>query len=351
MSRTSLGYLMITLAALCWATLGVQYTVAVRDLGIHPLALAAYRALIAGGVLGFAFLSQGMKGIRVRREHGGLMLLYVVGGVAVFYAVYVYAVILVGVSVAVVLLYTAPAWVALMAWLFLGESITPRTLTALALTWVGVVLVARAYDVAQLRMNGVGMLVGMAAGFTYGLYSILQKVLVQHYRPWTVQWYGLFGGGLILIPFLPRQALLAPISRPEVYPWLLSMALGSTLLPGLLYTTGVQWVPVSVASIVATLEPVAATLFGYIFLGERLGSAQWVGAISILMAVWMLRPQEHGKSGDRHIPARRVSPSKKEDEGKGYDSRAREFYDKARVQAVLDASFDQGGEEVKGKEQ
>ncbi len=291
MSRTALGYLMVTLAALCWATLGVLYTIAVRQLGLHPLAIAAYRALIAGVVLTIVLMPQRQAIFRVHREHGPVMLLYVLGGVAIFYALYVYAVILVGVSVAVVLLYTAPAWVALMAWFFLGESIALRTLVALGLTWAGVVLVARAYDVTQLRMNSVGLIVGLLSGFTYGLYSVLQKALVRHYRPWTIQWYGLLGGGLTLAFFQPRTSFLAPLGRPETYPWLLAMALLSTLLPGLLYTTGVQWVPVSVASIVATLEPVAATVFGYIFLGERLTPAQWIGAVSILLAVWLLRPQ------------------------------------------------------------
>ncbi len=291
MSRATLGYVFIAGAALCWATIGVLYTVAVKRLGLHPLTVVAYRALLAGILLGILLWPQRHAAFRVRRQHWPLFLLYVLTGIVIFYVVYVYAILLVGVAVAVVLLYTAPAWVALIAGIFLNEPITRRVVVALALTWVGVILIARAYDLEQVRVNAVGLLAGLASGLTYGLYSVFQKVTVKHYRPWTVQWYGLFWGGLGLALLQPWHTFVAPLFRPEVYVWLLALALVSTLAPGLLYTTGVQWVPVSVASIVATLEPVAATFFGYVFLGERLQPAQWVGAACVLIAVWLLRPR------------------------------------------------------------
>ena len=253
--------------------------------------MVAYRALLGGIILGIVLLPQRSTAFALRRDHWGLFLSYVLFGIALFYAVYVYAVALIGVAVAAVLLYTAPAWVALIAALFLHEPLTRRVLIALVLTWVGVVLVARAYDLSHVRLNAWGLLAGILSGFTYGLYSIFQKVAVRHYRPWTVQWYGLFFGGLILALVQPREAILAPLHRPEVYAWLIALALIPTLGGGLSYTIGVQWVPVSVASIVATLEPVAATVFGYVFLHERLHPIQWVGGAFILLAVWLLRPR------------------------------------------------------------
>ena len=307
LSRTLLGYVFVAGAALGWATIGIFYTLAVEREGLHPLTVVAYRTLLAGLILGIVLLLRRGRAFRVRREHWPLFLAYVGVGIVVFYALYAYAIILLGVAVAVVLLYTAPAWVALIAGLFLHEPITRRVVVALGLTWVGVVFVARAYDVSQLQANGVALLVGLATGLLYGLYSIFQKVIVRHYRPWTVQWYGLFWGGLVLALIQPERRLFSPLEHVDVYVWFLALALISTLIPGLLYTTGVQWVPVSVASIIATLEPVAATFFGYVFLGERLVPAQWVGGACILLAVWLLRPgraSEREGDGARHAAPR-----------------------------------------------
>ena len=50
-------------------------------------------------------------------------------------------------------------------------------------------------------------------------------------------------------------------------------------------------VPVSVASLVATLEPVLAAVLAYLFLGETLSIGQVAGGALILLAVWLLRPR------------------------------------------------------------
>jgi len=284
------GYALVLLAALCWASIGIFYTVAVRDFGLSPLTVAAYRALLAGLILGVFLLFRGVDAFLLQVRHVPLFVGYVLFGIVAFYAVYVYAIALVGMAVAAVLLYTAPAWVALIAWLFLGEPITRRVMGALVLTWIGVILVAQAYDLGHVRVNAWGLAAGLLSGLTYGLYSVFQKVAVRHYRPWTVQWYGLFLGGILLALIQPGD-LWAPLREQELWWWLLGLALIPTLGGGLAYSIGVQWIPVSVASIVATLEPVAATFFGYVFLKERLHPTQWVGGLFILTAVWLLRPR------------------------------------------------------------
>jgi drug/metabolite transporter (DMT)-like permease len=68
------------------------------------------------------------------------------------------------------------------------------------------------------------------------------------------------------------------------------MGIIPTLLASLAFAVGVQWIPVSVAAIVATLEPVVATSFGYLFFAERLEVGQWIGTACILSAVLLLRP-------------------------------------------------------------
>ncbi len=291
MSRSAWGYVLVSGAALCWATIGIFYTFLVKRHGLPPLTVVAYRTWGAGLVLGLVLLLRGRKGLLVRREDVPLFLAYILVGIVLFYIVYMYAIIEVGVSVAVVLLYTSPAWVALIAHLVLREPMDRRILVALGCTWGGVLLVSRVLENTLEPLNGWGLLLGLAAGLTYGLYSIFQKVIVRRYHPWTIQWYGLFWGGLVLMMLQPRDWVTVPLTRPDTYLWLLALMLISTLVPGLLYTTGVQWIPVSVASIIATLEPVAATVMGYVILGERLSFTQGVGGALILLAVWLLRPR------------------------------------------------------------
>jgi drug/metabolite transporter (DMT)-like permease len=194
----------------------------------------------------------------------------------------------VGVSVAAVLLYTAPAWVAVISALFLAEQLTMRKLIAVMLAMIGCTLVARIYDVSGLKLNGVGILAGLGAGLGYALYSVLSKIGMRRYDGWTVLVYGLLFGSVFLVPLQSPQSIMAALRQPGAVVWLLALALGPTLGAGLAFNAGLRYIPVSSASVVATLEPVIASLLAFAFLHERLDLAQLAGGALILIAVIIL---------------------------------------------------------------
>ncbi len=291
-SATVTGYLLIWVAAALWASLGPLYKL-LFHFGASPLTVVTFRAGLASFILIVWQLAtqRSLAGLRIARRDIPLMLAYGVIGIAFFYATYVYAVQLTGVAVAVVLMYTAPAWVVLIAWWRLGEGMDRQRAVALALAFGGCVLVAQAYDLAALQINAIGVLCGLGAGIGYGLYSIFNKIGVQRYRPVTVQFYGFAIGAICLSLMQPVDFLLAPFGSPLLLGGLILLAVGPTLGGGLAYAAGVQRLPVSVASLLATLEPALATVFGFVFLGEVLQVGQWLGICLVLAAAIMLRPQ------------------------------------------------------------
>ena len=295
MSNTSAqtrGYALVLTAAALWGTLGLFYKTLLDRFGLTPLAVASYRSLLAGLILLVVLALRSRRLLAVNRHDLPLLVAYGVFGVAGFFVAYAYAIDLVGVAVAAVLLYTAPAWVGLIAWRWLGEAMHRRLLIALALTLVGCVLVTGLYDVGHLRLNGLGILAGLGAGLGYGLWSVFNKVAVARYSAWTVQTYALLIGAGCFLLLAPRGQLAAAVALPPAWPWLLAMALIPTLGGALTYSLGVRWVPVSVASVVATLEPVIAGALAYLLLGERLTLLQIAGGAAIISAVLILRPRE-----------------------------------------------------------
>jgi len=283
------GYLLVLVAATLWATIGVFYKLLIDNYGLTPLAAATLRGAL-GGLILLAALVVLRVDLRVPRADWGWFLAYGVFGVALFFVCYVNAIHLTGVTVAAVLMYTSPAWVALISSRWMGERLGVSGMVALLLSLLGAALVARVYNPALLRLNLPGVLFGLAAGFTYGLYSVFNKLLVRRNRPWVVQVYGLLIGAGVLLLFVPRGESARGFASPDVIVILLGMAILPTLLASLAFAIGVQWVPVSVAAIVAMFEPVAAAFFGYVFFGERLDPGQWLGTACILAAVLLLRP-------------------------------------------------------------
>ena len=289
-TATVRGYLLVLLAASLWATLGVIYTLLARA-GLAAITVAALRAGL-GGLLLLAGLFIFRRGwLRINRRALRVVLLYGIFGVALFYASYVNAILSVGVAVAAVLLYTAPAWVALIAWRFLGEQLTRRHVAALLLTLTGAALVAQVFRIGALRLDVVGILWGLLAGLTYGLWSVFNKVGVRHTNPWTLQCYGMLVGAVALLAVQPPLALDSAAATPQTAFWLLALTLGPTIGASVAYAAGVRTVPVSVASLVATLEPVLAALLAFVVLGETLSVEQLLGGGLILLAVWLLRPR------------------------------------------------------------
>jgi drug/metabolite transporter (DMT)-like permease len=190
---------------------------------------------------------------------------------------------------AAVLLYTAPAWVTIIAWRAYGEPLTRVKLAALGLAFLGCALVVRAYDLTQLRLNLSGILLGLASGLTYGLYTLFNKRAVERYSPWTAMFYAMGTGALLLLPLQSPARLVAALSQPPSALWLLALALGPTLGAFWLLGESLKSLPASVVSIVATSEPVVAALLAWTLLDQRLSLPQLAGGICVLAGVLLLQ--------------------------------------------------------------
>ncbi len=287
---------MVLVAATLWASLGVFYKYLINDYGLQPLTAAALRGS-AGGLILLAALLLLRVDLRVPRRDWLTFLAYGVIGVALFFICYVTAINLAGVAVAAVLMYTSPAWVAFISWRWMGERLGRRGLAALGCALIGAALVARIYNLEALRLNSLGVLAGLAAGVTYGLYSVFNKLLVRRNAPWVVQAYGLLIGAGVLLLLVPASELAHSFASPGAIALIVGMGIVPTLIASLAFAVGVQWIPVSIAAIVAIWEPAVATLFGYLLFEERLEVGQWIGMACIVGAVLLLKP-DSGKHSE-----------------------------------------------------
>ncbi len=278
------GYLLVAAAACLWATLGLFFSVLHDAFGFSALAIAFLRAGIAAVVLLAAMVVARPSLLRVSRRSLALLAVYGLAGVAAFYFLYAQAVIATSVTTAVVLLYTAPAFVTVMAWRFWGEPLTARKMGALAVAFTGCALVAQAYDPSRLVLNWTGVAIGLGAGFTYALYTILSKFALQRHSNWTALAYAFAIGALLLAPLQSTESF-APLAR-DGWAWLLviGLALGPTLGSYTLYNAGLRRVPASNASLVAMLEPVVASVLAFVVLGERMEPLQWVGGVMVVIS-------------------------------------------------------------------
>jgi DME family drug/metabolite transporter len=221
--------------------------------------------------------------------------------VTLFYLVLVWTFERTSVAVGTLLLYLAPALVALGAALALGEPLTRRKLVALGLAFAGCLLVVEAYRPAELEGSAAGLAFGVLSACCYGSYSLGGKALLARLRPPTLLFYHYaFGaGGLILIKLVTAPDHLPPFE--DVVLIAASVGVAVTLVPIALYTAGLRRLPAGEASILATWEPVMAIAVAVAVLGEVPSIGQAIGGVLVISGVVML-----AVTGRRWVRSRRA---------------------------------------------
>ncbi|MGB9780995.1 DMT family transporter [Caldanaerobacter sp.] len=192
--------------------------------------------------------------------------------------------------IAVALLYTAPAFVVVLARIFYGERITPRKSTALLLTIIGVLLVSGAlkYLITGEKISVFGVLYGLLSAVGYGLYTIFAKPLSGHIPPEKIAAYTFLVAAIALLPISSVFGDISIFFNTRVIFLGLLFGAFSTAAPYLLYTKALTFMEAGRAAIFTTMEPVVATLIGVFVLQESLSFFEFLGIVSIIFAVILL---------------------------------------------------------------
>jgi len=237
-------------------------------------------------LVGMIVLGSGSE-LRVKRRD--LPWLAAMGTISIglFHVMWNMAVLINGVSVATVIQANAPIFVTVMAWLLWREPLTRRKIIAIALAFVGTVLISRLDGLGTTQITLFGLVIALAAAFAYGGFSLFGKKLAGDYSSWTILLYAFGFGALILLPFQIRVAIPWPLP-PQVVGYYVALIFLSTISGFALYTNGLRRLQASVAAIVATTEVPFAAAVSYIALGERLDGWQILGTVLIVSGVVLL---------------------------------------------------------------
>jgi len=193
------------------------------------------------------------------------------------------------VSIAALLLYTAPVYVILLSPFLLKEYINRRSIFALAISIIGVILVIRPdtlfQDVDHTHL--IGLAAGLVSGLLYGGMIITSRYLKDYYTGTTQGTWALL---ITLLIFSPYSVAITPKILLDNLVVLVLFGLISTALALVFYLSGLMQVRAQNASIVALLEPASAVVFAYLILSEPVTVSMLAGgALIILGAVLVSR--------------------------------------------------------------
>ena len=221
------------------------------------------------------------------------------GSILFFTVCYFTAINMMPLSTAAILLYTSPIWVMLMSCVFFREKLTGAKLTALVLCLAGCVLVSGVGSSERLGLRG--LLLGLGAGFGYALYSIFGRCAIDRgYSSWTITFYTFVFCSLGCAPLTGWHLIAGTLAaQPRLIAWALAMALLTGFLAYILYTKGLEGMPSSRASILASVEPVTSAVIGTIVFHEPLSLAAVCGIVLVLGGIAVLSVRLPGKKREK----------------------------------------------------
>ena len=288
--KSFLGDILIIIAGLFWGSMGI-FVRHLNGLGFTSIQVACLRLTMAGVIFALILLIKDPKGFKIKPKDIPLFLALGLVSILFFTCCYFTAIRLMTMSTAAILLYTSPIWVMILAIIFLKEKITLNKIIALVLAFIGCVLVSGFGG----KISVVGILVGLGSGLGYGLYSIFGTFALRKYSPYTVTTYTFLIAGLGSIFVANPVDLADKISKTSSLPGLLGFVLLTSVvtavIPFLLYTLGLNRTSAGKAAVLATVEPAAATLFGFFVMGETIGPVAICGILLVFAAIIVLSIQ------------------------------------------------------------
>ncbi len=282
-----LSVLLVLAAAILWGIIGL-FSRRLSDSGFNAVQITFLRCFIAALCLLLRILITGRQSFHIRLRDLPYFFGTGICSIVFFNICYFITLNKTSVSVASVLLYTAPFFVILLSAVFFHERITPRKLLALLFAFSGCLFVTGAFG-SSTSLTLSAMLTGIGSGFGYGLYTIFAKPALTRYSSVTVTFYTFLFASAGILPFTnPGKIITLIFLQPSALIPAVLLGLISTLLPFLLYTKGLEKLEAGKASVIAFFEPLTATVMGIVVFHEKPNLYCLIGILLIFFGVLLL---------------------------------------------------------------
>ncbi|WP_409270426.1 DMT family transporter [Neobacillus sp. SCS-31] len=281
--KKSIPLLLIAASASLWGCIAI-FVRGLAQVGFSPMEIVTIRVAIAAILLALIGGILYRNEMAIRLKDSWMFIGTGIFSIVFFNWCYFTALNLMDVSLAVILLYTSPIFVSILSYFVFRDKFTKTKFLAVAGTFVGCVLVA-GFRGDSAAVSATGLLIGLGAGLGYALYSIFGKAALNKYKPFTITFYTFLTAALFLVPLTRLWEKADVVLSGDSLLYGAGLGIIPTVLAYFMYTKGLEKTDSSTAAIIATVEPIVATLLGVFLYGEGIGILQIIGSALILLSV------------------------------------------------------------------
>lgn len=284
------GFILAIGAAILWGVSGTfaQFLFQQREVNVEWL--ITVRMLSTGSIL----LLFGKFGQRAdigsiwnnKKDTVHLAIFSITGMLAVQYT-YFAAIKHSNAATATVLQYAGPVIIAI--YLAFKHKRIPRPLEfiAVALAVLGTFLLVTHGDISALSISGLAFFFGIASAFALAIYTLQPVPLLIKYKSSVVIGWSMFVGGLIFCMVKPPWEVEG-VWDLQAYLSTAFIVLFGTLIPFYAYLTAVKIIGGQKTSLLASAEPLSATLMAVLWLNVSFSAMDWLGSLCIISTIFLL---------------------------------------------------------------
>ena len=304
MSDQSKGTIIALIGIALWSTTAILIGYLLTHYPLKALVLAFWRDIFVAASLFLVLTIFKPSLLRVPIRQMGFYLLYGLV-LAMFNSIWTLSVNFNGAAVSTVLAYSSAGFTAVLAWRLFKETLGFIKILAVILSLAGCVMVSLAFDPQAWQLNALGVVTGLLSGLAMAFYSLMgREAARRRINTWTALCYSFTFGALYILvinqlPAIPESAGsirgMLPLMSLEGWLTLILLSIGPTILGYGLYNASMNYIPASIANLLATLEPVMTAIQAYFFLGERMVMIQIIGSLVIFSAVVIVQFERKGE--------------------------------------------------------
>ncbi|MBS3785709.1 MAG: DMT family transporter [Gammaproteobacteria bacterium] len=274
--------LLVLLAAFFWGLSG-GIGGYLTGKGWDPIVVSFFRGAV-GLFFAFAWLLASPYGSGLRSLRLWLFSALAGLGVAGNFGFYYLSIAEGSVAVAATLMYTAPVFVYTAAFVFGFETLSRLKLGAIGLVLLGMVLLTGAYDLSASAVTPIAVVAGLMAGISYAVFIFGFKSAASRGSPQAILVIAFAVLSVVLLG-ISSSAEITRVFAAPIWPLFLALGVFGAGLSFMFYIVGLRQISPAIASIIAMVEPITASVFGVAFLQESLSVVQMLGMVLILFTI------------------------------------------------------------------
>lgn len=278
--------------------------------GVSSLVIAAWRLSLASLILAPFALLRYRDELRNLDRRGLMLALFSGVFLAVHFATWITSLEYTSVASSVVLVSTAPLWVAILAPLTIREPVGRSVLIGMGLALIGGTVVGLSDSctldgLTSLRCPPLSEFVGgeaffgdllaLAGALAAAGYLLIGRSLREKMSliPYIFVVYGMAAIVLVIVMFTAGESPFG--YEPQTYLWFLLLALVPQLLGHSTFNWALRYLPAAFVSITLLGEPIGSAILAYFILDEVPTALMVFGAILILVGIYIASRQKAGK--------------------------------------------------------